>query len=168
MDTRPRVLVNKTAPNISRMTLLAKWWCKSDIAGASKRILSLHRSIPRFESRTLWYIKHMSESTAAAPAIPLAILLPLMSEHCLSARSVRMLEHDEHFQVLHFRSHQIYYVHNFVTSTLSLRISISALARAFNCKCDRGTSALEHGLEPPETRGRHLGLAKDHERELLV
>jgi hypothetical protein len=72
----------------------------------------------------------MSESTAAAPVIPLATLLPLLSEHCLSARAARILEPDEHFQILQFRSHRIYYVHNFVTSNLSLQISISALARA--------------------------------------
>jgi hypothetical protein len=87
----------------------------------------------------------MSESTAAAPAIPLATLLPLLSEHCLSARAARILEHDEHFQVLQFRSHQIDYVHAFVTSTLSLPISISALAHAFDCKRNRVTSALAHG-----------------------
>jgi hypothetical protein len=110
----------------------------------------------------------MSESTAATPGIPPATLLPLLSEHCLSARAVRILEHDKHFQVLQFRFHQTFYVHNFVTSILSLPISISSLVRAFDCKRDRVTSALAHGLEPPETRGRHLGLAEDHERELLA
>jgi hypothetical protein len=110
----------------------------------------------------------MSESTAAAPAIPLSTLHILLSEHCLSARAARIIEHDEHFQVLQFRSHQIYYVHNFATSTLSLPISISALARAFDCKRDRVTSALVPSLEPPETPGRHLGSAEDQERELLA
>jgi hypothetical protein len=100
------------------------------------------------------------ENTAASPALPLATALPLLSEHSLSARAARILEHNKHFQVLQFRSHQFYYVHNFVTSTLSLPISINALACAFDCRRDGVTSALARS-RTSGSAGRHLGLAED-------
>jgi hypothetical protein len=42
------------------------------------------------------------------------------------------------------------------------------LSRGFGCKRDLITSALAHGLEPPEERGRHLEMDADHEREILA
>jgi hypothetical protein len=89
-------------------------------------------------------------------------------QHCLNAPAGRLLEHDENFAALRFRCHQIYYVDDFVTSRLEIPISITALARGFGCKCDRITGALAHGLEPPETRGRHQGLSEDREQEIVA
>jgi hypothetical protein len=105
----------------------------------------------------------MPASTAFAPAIPVETLLPCLAHHCLSDRTARSLEHDETFRGLQFRCHQICYVHNLVTSVLNIPISISTLARGFGCKCDRVTSVLTHGLEPPEGRGRRLEMDEDRE-----
>lgn len=110
----------------------------------------------------------MSAQTAAAPAIPIETLIPCLAQSCLDPRSARRLEHDEGFQVLQFRAHQIYYVHHFATSELNLPISIGALSRAFRCDRNRVTQALAHGLEPPEARGRHLAVDAGIEDELLV
>jgi hypothetical protein len=110
----------------------------------------------------------MSEDTAAAPAIPLETLIPRIVQHCLSARSARLLERDVEFRGLRFRCHQIYYFHNFATTELQIPISIRALMHAFDCVRDRVTQALLHGLEPPETRGRHPALDDDVERAVLL
>jgi hypothetical protein len=110
----------------------------------------------------------MSESTAAAPAIPVETRLPRLADHCLSDRTARILEHDGTFRGLQFRRHQICYVYNLLTSVLNIPISISALARGFGCKRDRGMSALARGLEPPEARGRHLEMDEDRECEILA
>jgi hypothetical protein len=59
-------------------------------------------------------------------------------------------------------------VYDFVTSRLEIPISISALARGFGFKRDRIMSALAHGLESPEMRGRHQELTEDREREILA
>jgi hypothetical protein len=52
-------------------------------------------------------------------------------------------------------------------SHLQVPISISALAAGFGYDRDRVKKALEHGLEPPETRGRHLATSDDAERGIL-
>jgi hypothetical protein len=109
----------------------------------------------------------MSESSAAAPAIPIALLLPDLMQKFLDARAERVLAHDENFTVLQFRCEQIYYGGDFVISRLEIPISLSALARGFSCKRDRIMSALAHGLEAPEMRGRHPRLAEDRGREIL-
>jgi hypothetical protein len=110
----------------------------------------------------------MSASTVAAPEIPVETLLPRLAHHCLSDRTARILAQDETFRGLQFRCHQIYYVHNLVTSVLNTPISISALAPGFACKRDRVLSALAYGLEPPEARGRHREMDEDREREILA
>jgi hypothetical protein len=110
----------------------------------------------------------MSESPAAAPAIPIALLLPDLMKHCLDARAARVLEHDENLAVLRGRCHQIYDVHDFVTSRLEIPISISVLARGFGCKRDRIMSGLAHGLKSPEMHGRHQELSEDREGEILA
>jgi hypothetical protein len=109
-------------------------------------------------SWTLKCVEHLSERTAAAPAIPIARLLPELMQNCLDAQAARVLAHDENFAVLQFRGQQIYYVYDFATSRLEIPISLSALARGFGWKCDCIMSALTHGLEAPEMRGRHPGL----------
>jgi hypothetical protein len=63
-------------------------------------------------------ICHMSKDTGAAPAIPLKILMPLLTEHCLDPRAARMLERDENFQRLQFQCHQIFSIHDFMDSRL--------------------------------------------------
>jgi hypothetical protein len=52
-------------------------------------------------------------------------------------------------------------------SQLQIPVSISALAADFGCSRDRVKKALLHGLEPPETRGRHLALSDKVEQELV-
>jgi hypothetical protein len=54
-------------------------------------------------SWTVKCVKHMSKRTATAPAIPIALPLPDLMEHCLDARAVRVFEHDENFATLQFR-----------------------------------------------------------------
>jgi hypothetical protein len=110
----------------------------------------------------------MSETTAAAPAIPLDVLIPSLSQYCLNPRVLRLLQRDENFQALQWRCHQIYYVHDFATSKLNIPISIGALKRAFQCPRNCVTQALAHGLEAPQGRGRHLSLDAEIEQELLV
>jgi hypothetical protein len=110
----------------------------------------------------------MSERTAAAREIPIGLLLPDLMQHYLDARAAQVLEHDEDFAALQSRCHQIYHVSDLVTSRFEIPISISALARGFGCKRDRIMSALVHGLESPEMRGRHQELSEDREREILA
>ena len=110
----------------------------------------------------------MSEETAAAPAIPLEILMPRIEQYCLNPRATRLLEHDDEFRGLQFRCHQIYYFHHFATTQLKIPISTRAMRRAFDCSHDRITQALAHGLEPPQTRGRHLALDDEIERGILL
>jgi hypothetical protein len=110
----------------------------------------------------------MFASAAAASAIPAEMLLPGLAHHCLSDRTARILKHDETFRGLLFRCHQVCYVHNLVTSVLNIPISISALARGFGCKRGRVTSALAHGLAPPEARDLHLEMDEDREREIIA
>jgi hypothetical protein len=89
-------------------------------------------------------------------------------QHCLNAQAARLLEHDENFAESQFQCHQIHYVYDFVTSRLEIPNSILVLAREFGCKRDRITSALSHGLEPPQTRERHQGLSEDREQEIVA
>jgi hypothetical protein len=110
----------------------------------------------------------MSESTAAAPAVPIALLLSNLMQRFLDARAAKVLEHDENFAAFQFQSHEIHYVYDFVTSRLEIPISINALARRFGCKRDRRMSALAHGLEPPDMRGRRRAPGEDREREILA
>jgi hypothetical protein len=110
----------------------------------------------------------MSEGTAAVPAIPLEVLIPCLAQHCLNRRVLRLLQRDEDFQNLRFRCHQIYYINDFATSKHNIPISIGALKRAFQCSRNSVTQALVHGLEPPQTRGRHSALDAEIEHELLV
>jgi hypothetical protein len=109
----------------------------------------------------------MSDDSVAAPAIPLETLLPLLTQHCLDPRTARILEPDENFRTLRFRCHQIPYVHDFLESRLQIPVSIRDLAAGFGCARDRVKKALVHGLEPPETGGRHLAPSDKVERELV-
>jgi hypothetical protein len=109
----------------------------------------------------------VSEDSAAAPAIPLETLLPHLTEHFLDPRTARIAERDEKFRTLRFRCHQIFYVHDFLESRLRIPVSIGALAAGFGCAPGRVKKALAHGLEPPETRGRHLALSDEVEQELV-
>jgi hypothetical protein len=107
----------------------------------------------------------MSGNRAAAPAIPLDTLLPLLTQHCLDPRTARILERDENFRTLQYRCHQIFSVHDFLVSQLQIPVSISALAAGFGCSRDPVKKVLLHGLELPETRGRHLALSDKVEQE---
>jgi hypothetical protein len=110
----------------------------------------------------------MSQATAAAPAISVPELIARLGQDCFGPRAVRLLGRDEVLPTLRYRCHQIYYVHHFATSILNIPISINALARGFECQQHRVTSAIAHGLEPPEARGRHPGMVADREAEILV
>jgi hypothetical protein len=49
---------------------------------------------------------------------------------------------------------------------LQIPISISAHGAGFVCGRDRVEKTLTHGLEPHETRGWHLVMSDDPEREI--
>jgi hypothetical protein len=64
--------------------------------------------------------------------------------------------------------HRIYHFSNSATTQLQIPISFRAMMRAFGCVPDRVIHGLAHGLEPPDTRGRHLGMDDDIECRLLL
>jgi hypothetical protein len=109
----------------------------------------------------------MSGDTAIAPAIPLERFIPSLVQYYLNSLDARLLERDEVFRTLQFRSHQIYYVHNYATSELNVFISISALTRALGCAYNRVKQTLAHGLEPLKSRGHHSALPPDIEQQIL-
>jgi hypothetical protein len=109
----------------------------------------------------------MSQSTPAAPAIPLDILLPRLEESCIPRHLCQLLRKDPTFQQIQFRCQQIYYVRDIAEGQHQIPISISALARAFDCPRSSVQSALAHGLEPPGERGKHNTLDADLEQQIL-
>jgi hypothetical protein len=112
-------------------------------------------------------ISRMEPSTAAAPAVPLDILLRNIQEHCFSERTVRVLEREPGFKELCYRSHQIYFVHDFALRSLGQELSLRQLSRAFECDAGRVKAALKNGFSDPETRGRHSALDDASEREIV-
>jgi hypothetical protein len=95
-------------------------------------------------------VYHVSEDPAAALAIPLETLSPLLTQHCLDPRTTRILGRDENFQAVQFRCDQIFYVHSFRELRLQIPVSISPFAAEIRCGRDPLKKALTHGLEPSE------------------
>jgi hypothetical protein len=85
----------------------------------------------------------MESSTAAAPAIPLEILLSNMQEYLFGERTVRMLQREPGLEELRYRSHQIYFVHDFALRRLEQGLSLRQLSRAFDCDAGRVKAALK-------------------------
>jgi hypothetical protein len=109
----------------------------------------------------------IESSTAAAPAIPLYRLLPHIQEHCFSERMVRMLEREPGFEQLQYRSHKIYFVHDFALRSLGQGLSLCQLSRTFECDGARVKAALKNGLSDPETWGRHSAFEYASELEII-
>jgi hypothetical protein len=109
----------------------------------------------------------MSAETAAAPALPLQVLLPRLAECFLPKPVCKSLQKDAIFQQIQFRCQQISYVHDIAESQHGISISTNALAKAFDCPRSRVKSALAHGLEPPGHRGKHNALDPDREQQIL-
>jgi hypothetical protein len=72
------------------------------------------------------------------------------------------------FLGLRFRSHQIFYVHEFAFDRLGINIPINRLGIAFNCPRAAGKRALKNRLIPPKQRGRHTALPEDSEADILA
>jgi hypothetical protein len=116
----------------------------------------------------LRFVKHISEATIAAPAIHLDVLISCLDQHYLNTWILHLLKHDEEFQALTFRYHQIYYMYDFATSKLNTPISLSAIKRIFQYHRTYITQALAHSLKPLQARGCHLAINDEMEQKLLA
>jgi hypothetical protein len=109
----------------------------------------------------------MEPSRPAALAIPHEQLLPRLAQHCFSEHTLRILSRDRVFAELRFRSHQIYFVADFVQRECHQELSIRQLAQLFDCKSDRVKEALANGLEDPKIRSRCLAFDENSEMKIL-
>jgi hypothetical protein len=109
----------------------------------------------------------MESSTAAAPAIPHEEFLPNLEQFCFNERAVRILQREPAFGKLRYRSHQIYFVHDFAQRNDDRILSVRQLSRAFGCDVGKVNAALTNGLNKPKVRDRHFGFDDDSEIEIL-
>jgi hypothetical protein len=79
----------------------------------------------------------------------------------------KIFRKDTTFQQFQFQCQQIFYVRDIAEREHNIPISINALMRAFDCPRSSVQSALAHGLEPPEERGKHPALEADREQQIL-
>jgi hypothetical protein len=73
----------------------------------------------------------MWHGTTAAPALPLEILLPRLTEFWIPRTVSNILRKDAIFQTIEFRCQQIVSVRDIAESQHNIPLSINALARAF-------------------------------------
>jgi hypothetical protein len=107
----------------------------------------------------------MSQETAAAPAIPLETLMPLLTQHCLDPRAARIFEPTKISSGCNFDAIRS------STSTISwIRAyrfrSQSAPSQPDLSMVETRQKTLVHGLELPETRGRYPAMSDDAERKI--
>jgi hypothetical protein len=109
----------------------------------------------------------MESFTAAALAIPHEEFLPNLEQFCFNERTVRILQREPAFCELRYRSHQIYFVHDFAQRNGDRVLSVCQLSRAFGCDAGRVKTALANRLNELKVRGRHFAFDDDSEIELL-
>jgi hypothetical protein len=71
------------------------------------------------------------------------------------------------FGELRYRSHQIYFVHDFAKWNGDRVLSVHQFSRVFGCDAGRVKAALANGLNEPKLRGRHFAFSDDSETEIL-
>jgi hypothetical protein len=80
---------------------------------------------------------------------------------------VQMLQRESIFGELQYRSHQIYFVHDFALRNGNPELSPHQLSTAFGCSLTRVKAALDNGLNDPKVRGRHFAFDDDSEVQIL-
>jgi hypothetical protein len=108
----------------------------------------------------------MESSTTDAPAIPHEKLLPNLEQCYFNGRTVRMPQWEPIFGELAYRSHQIYFVHDFAQRHGDGVLSVRQLSRAFGCDADRVKATLVNGFNESKVRGRHFAFDDDSEIEV--
>jgi hypothetical protein len=78
-----------------------------------------------------------------------------------------MLQREPIFRELQYRSHQIYFVHDFALRNGNPELSPRQLSRAFGCSLTRVKSALDNGLNDLKVRGCHFAFDDDSEVQIL-
>jgi hypothetical protein len=78
-----------------------------------------------------------------------------------------MLQRESAFGELKYRSHQIYFVHDFALRNGDQGLLVRQLSRAFGCDGGRVKAALDKGLNDPKVCGRHFAFDDDSEIEIL-
>jgi hypothetical protein len=80
---------------------------------------------------------------------------------------VRILQREPAFGELRYRSHQIYFVHDFAQRNGDWVLSVCQFSSAFGCDAGRVKAALANGLNEPKVRGCHFVFDDDSEIEIL-
>jgi hypothetical protein len=109
----------------------------------------------------------MSEERAAAPPLPIDLILPRFEQFCFSGKVCEFFRGDPDFRRLEFRCHQIIYVNDIAESRYNITVTINALTRALDCSRSRVHTATAHGLDEPGQRGKHTPLGQDLEQQIL-
>jgi hypothetical protein len=109
----------------------------------------------------------MESSTAAAPAIPHEEFLLYLEQFCFNKRMEQILQREPAFGELRYRSHQIYFVHDFAQRNDDRILSVRQLSKAFGCDAGRVNAVLGNGLNEPKVRDRLFGFDDDSEIEIL-
>jgi hypothetical protein len=77
-----------------------------------------------------------------------------------------MLQREPIFGELQYRSHQIYFIHDFALRNGDPELSPLQLSRAFGCSLPRIKAALDNGLNDSKVRGRHFAFDDDSEIQI--
>jgi hypothetical protein len=80
---------------------------------------------------------------------------------------VRTLQREPIFGELQYRSHQIYFVHDFALRNGNPELSPRQLSRAFGCSLTRVKAALNNGLNDPKVRDRHFAFNDNSDVQIL-
>jgi hypothetical protein len=81
----------------------------SSFLNISKRTFPVQSQVLSRGAHAAPYVYHMSQATAAAPAIPVPEFLARLGQGCFGPRAARLLGRDEVLPTLRYRRHQIYY-----------------------------------------------------------
>jgi hypothetical protein len=80
---------------------------------------------------------------------------------------VRILQREPAFGELKYRSHQIYFVHDFAQRNSNRVLSVRQLSRAFGYDAGRVKTVLANGLNELKVRDRRFTFDDDSEIEIL-
>jgi hypothetical protein len=109
----------------------------------------------------------MEAQSLAASAIPYEQLLLSIQQYCFNKRIVRAFQYEPGFAELQFRSHQIYFIHDFAQRKGDQELSVSQLSRKFGYCPACVKTILANELEEPKLRDHHLAIDEDSEGEIL-
>jgi hypothetical protein len=123
---------------------------------------------PNRQCERLFHCEQLCEPVLGAPATPLEILWTDIDQYCFSEQNIRLLQRCEDFLGLQFRSHQIFYVHEFALDRLGIHIPINRLGKVFNCPRAAVKRARKTGPMQPKQCGRCNILPEDSETDILA